>query len=108
MKCGRNLEPLAAPNAMQTSIHVVVMHGCIVIDGCTSLACNSTLAMDAQDTTAMIVHQKYWLMRRVELISKCLRSVQIVRSISVLIAREWNVARLVLDVTSMSALTVTL
>jgi hypothetical protein len=64
--------------------------------------------MDAQDTTVMIVHQKYWSMRRVELISKCLRSVLIARSITVLIAREWNVVRLVLDVTSMSALTVTL
>jgi len=47
-------------------------------------------------------------MRRVELISKCLRSVLIARNITVLIAREWNAVRLVLDVTSMSALTVTL
>jgi len=102
------VEPLAVSNAMQTSMHVVVMHGCIVIDGCTSLAYNSTLAMDAQDTTVVIVRQKYWLMRRVELISKCLRSVLIARNITVLIAREWNAVRLVLDVTSMSALTVTL
>lgn len=100
------MELLAVPSAMRTLMPVVILVGCIVIDGCTSLAYSLILAMDALGTFVMIVPPKnWWMMRRVELILKCWRSVHTARSTTVLTAREWNAVRLVLVVISMSALT---
>lgn len=91
---------LAARNVTQISMHVVV------IDGCTSLAFNFIPAMHARGSTVMIAHPSYWWISQSELISKCLLSVLIAKNITVPIVREWNAARLVLGVISMSALTV--